>query len=205
MLVYSLFQFSKLFPEHPELGQACRALGSVKSHSGKGVSRVVACVARGCDCNRLYGSEQQGYQGVSLTCEPLACYPRGLTSENGLKAAATPGILCKRKERAPGWKSVWRHSKQPIRSAWEMPAAAVFQETTKAWPPSCDDGPGAFPRSPLRPGETSDAFATCEGPLSDGGGGRRCRGPASGERLVHGICRKLLKSNPGWFFRGTVE
>lgn len=77
MLVYSLFQFSEWFPEHPELGQACRALGSVKSHSGKGVNRLVACVARGCDCNRLYGSEQQGPQGVSLTCEPLACYPRG--------------------------------------------------------------------------------------------------------------------------------
>lgn len=64
---------------------------------------------------------------------------------------------------------------------------AVFQETTKAWPPSCEDGPGAFPRSLLRPGEPSDAFATCEGPLrmevGEAGAGARHRREAGSWNL----------------------
>ena len=41
MLVYNLSQFSERFPGRSESGQVCRALGFVKSHSGKGLNRVV--------------------------------------------------------------------------------------------------------------------------------------------------------------------
>lgn len=129
----------------------------------------------------------------------------GLTLENGLGAVATPGILCKRKERALGSKSVWRPSKQLIRLGGAS-SRRCFRRLS---------GPGHLPEItgpvPSR-GRRSclvclrTPAAPCAGrPLrmevEDAGAGN----PASGEGPVHGIFRKLQKSTPGWFFHGIVE
>lgn len=129
----------------------------------------------------------------------------GLAFENGLGVAAPPGILCKRKDRAPGLAARLEAGKAADPPG-RCPQRAVFETTSKAWPPSCDAWPGPRLRSPLGPGAPFDGASPCAGPLRVEVGAAGAGGPASGEgRPVHRIFRKLLKSAPGCFFRGTVE
>lgn len=114
-----------------------------------------------------------------------------LTLENGLGTAAIPGILCERKERAPGSKSVWRPLKQMIRLGGASGRWCFRRLKT----------PGHFPAvtgpvSPVIAAQARCAFGhrcTPCGASSDGGGGRGRRGPS------------IRRRAGSWNFQETAE
>lgn len=116
----------------------------------------------------------------------------GLTLENGLGAVATPGILCKRKERALGSKSVWRPSKQPIRLGGASSRRCFRRQSVPGHLPEITD-PVPSRGRPLRPGAPSDARCTLCGAPSDGNGGRGCRVPG------------IRRGAGSWNFQETAE
>lgn len=126
----------------------------------------------------------------------------GLTLENGLGVVATPGILCKRKERALGLKSVWRPSKQPIRLG-DASSRRCFRRLSGPGHLPAMTGPFPPPRPPrslLRPGAPSDARCTLCGAPSEGGGGRGCRGPGSRRGPGSWNFQETAEINPGVVF-----
>lgn len=133
-----------------------------------------------------------------MACEPLAGDPGGPSGgsalENDLEAAAPPGILCKRKEKAQGLEGPLGALKAA------EPPGRCQQRAGFEGPGRLPGMPGRVPRprSPLRPGAPSDGSAPRAGgppglEVGDAGAG----GPASGEGPVHGISQEAAEIGPG--------
>lgn len=139
---------------------------------------------------------------VSLTCEPWARDPRGQSGgsalENDLEAAAPPGILCKRKEKAPGLEAplgALKAADPPGRCQQRAGCEATAR-------------PGRLPAMPGRPPPALAAQAWCAfrrrcapcGAPSLGVGAAGAGGPASGEGPARAVSQEAAEPGPGVLF-----